>query len=324
VLGAALSFVLLVLLWQIDVDRPLPFPRNVVPIVAVGALAALAARARPAARARVRMPVVLPSAGIATVAALALFAFLSLDAPSAATDPSSTGMVRVVQYNVRGALGIDGELDPDAVAAAIGSSNPDVVILEEVSRGWSIFGAGDLLARLQQRLDMPYRYQPAADAQFGNAILSRSPMTPFASGPLPEVEGRQGRSYLAVWVDVGGRPLLVVGAHLETDDVAQIEALLRVWGGATPAVIAGDLNMQRDDVVNVRRFTGAGLVDAESATGDPCRTTSAEPTSSCDRVSWVFVTPDLEIVGFRIGTATASDHLPVHVRLRLVPKEAPP
>jgi endonuclease/exonuclease/phosphatase family metal-dependent hydrolase len=75
--------------------------------------------------------------------------------------------------------------------------------------------------------------------------------------------------------------------------------------------------MQPDDVTNVRRFTSAGLVDAEGATGDECRTTSAEPTSDCDRPSWVFVSTDLDVLGFRIGTMTASDHLPVHVRLGL-------
>jgi endonuclease/exonuclease/phosphatase family metal-dependent hydrolase len=224
-----------------------------------------------------------------------------------------------VQYNIRGSLGVDGRLDPDAVAGAIASSDPDVVILEEVARGWPVFGAGDVLARLEQRLDLPYRYEPAADGQFGNVIMSRLPMTFVAGGLLPAQDpDSQARSYLAVRVETGpGRSVLVVAGHLETDDASQIDALLEVWGGEEPAIVAGDFNMQPDDVANVRRFTSRGLVDAEGATGDKCRTTSAEPTSACDRVSWVFVTPDLQIVGFRIGTETASDHLPVHVRLGL-------
>jgi endonuclease/exonuclease/phosphatase family metal-dependent hydrolase len=143
-------------------------------------------------------------------------------------------------------------------------------------------------------------------------------MEPVSAGTLPEVPGKQARSYLAVHVDVGGdEPLLVIGTHLESDDVAQIEAILEVLGDASPAIVAGDLNMQPDDEANVRRFTDAGLVDAEEATGDPCRTTSAEPTSPCYRVSWVFVTSDVEILGFRIGTVVASDHLPVHVQIAL-------
>ncbi|MGZ8636249.1 MAG: endonuclease/exonuclease/phosphatase family protein [Actinomycetota bacterium] len=241
-----------------------------------------------------------------------------MDRPAEGTTLPLDGELRVVQYNIRGALDPLGRLDPDEVARAIASSDPDVVILQEVARGWPIFGAGDVLARIQQRLDMPYRFEPAADGQFGNAILSRLPMRLVSSGPLPEVPGEQARSFLAVRLDVGARAsLLVVAGHLEGDDVAQIEALLDAWGGTSPAIVAGDLNMQPDDVGNVGRFTGAGLVDAEGATGDPCRTTSTEPTSECDRVSWVFLTPDLRILGFRIGTVAASDHLPVHVQIAL-------
>jgi endonuclease/exonuclease/phosphatase family metal-dependent hydrolase len=45
-------------------------------------------------------------------------------------------------------------------------------------------------------------------------------------------------------------------------------------------------------------------------------TTSAEPTSSCDRPDWVFVTPDLGIAELHIGTGGASDHLAIHVTLQ--------
>jgi hypothetical protein len=62
-------------------------------------------------------------------------------------------------------------------------------------------------------------------------------------------------------------------------------------------------------------FTDAGLVDVVGATGDPCRTTSTEPTSECDRPDWVFITPDLQAGGVRIGTGGASDHLAMHVTL---------
>jgi endonuclease/exonuclease/phosphatase family metal-dependent hydrolase len=63
----------------------------------------------------------------------------------------------------------------------------------------------------------------------------------------------------------------------------------------------------------VQRFIDAGLVDAAGATGDPCRTTSAAPTSECDRPDWVWVSADLGIADFRIGSPSASDHLPVTV-----------
>ena len=78
-------------------------------------------------------------------------------------------------------------------------------------------------------------------------------------------------------------------------------------------MIAGDMNMQLDDEASVALFRKAGLIDASAATGDPCRTTSSQPTSDCDRPDWVWLTPDLQIRSFRIGTIDASDHLPIHV-----------
>ncbi|MGZ8585892.1 MAG: endonuclease/exonuclease/phosphatase family protein [Actinomycetota bacterium] len=312
---ASVSFLLLTLLWQIDITMPLPFPREAVPAAAVLLVVGPAIRRAALVPTRLGVAALVP-AGVVAALAVVLGGWLWLDRPDTTT-VSAGPQIRVVQYNVRGAVNVDGQVDPDAIARAIGSSDPDIVILQEVARGWPVFGAGDLLARLQQRLAMPFRYEPAADGQFGNAILSRLPMSPISSGLLPDVEGKQDRSYLAVRVETARGPLVVVGAHLEGDDAPQIEALLAAWGGTMPAVIAGDMNMEPRDVENVARFASAGLIDAEGATGDECRTTAAEPTSACDRPSWVFVSSDLDIVSFGIGTETGSDHLPVHVTVRV-------
>ena len=76
--------------------------------------------------------------------------------------------------------------------------------------------------------------------------------------------------------------------------------------------LAGDMNIGPMDP-EVGLFLDSGLVDVVAGTGDPCRTTSAEPTSDCDRPDWVLITRDVEIAEFRIGTGGASDHLAMHV-----------
>jgi len=233
-----------------------------------------------------------------------------------AASPGGTE-VTIVSFNVRGGLRENAMLDADAIVDSIAAPDPDVLLLQEVARGWPVFGQYDLLARLSQRLRMPYRYEPAADAQFGNVIFSRLPMTPVAAGTLPEVEGSQDRSFLVVRVDTTAGPLLVANAHLESDSAAQIDALLAAIGSESPAVVGGDLNMETTDTANVERFVAAGLIDAEGATGDACRTTSAAPTSVCDRPDWVWVSDELRIVGFEIGAPSASDHLPVEVTVAM-------
>ena len=109
-------------------------------------------------------------------------------------------------------------------------------------------------------------------------------------------------------------PVTVTATHLHSRSVPQITALLDAVDGQTPAVIAGDMNIAPDDP-EVALFTDAGFVDVVGATGDPCRTTSAEPTSACDRPDWVFVTPDIRVDHVRIGDTVASDHLAIHVSL---------
>ena len=50
----------------------------------------------------------------------------------------------------------------------------------------------DLLAYLGSELDMEYVFSPAADGQFGNAILSDLPITELASGLFPRTARRIG------------------------------------------------------------------------------------------------------------------------------------
>ena len=168
---------------------------------------------------------------------------------------------------------------------------------------------------LERNLGMDYSYVPAADGQFGNAILSRLPITEVDSGPLP-TDGVQERGYAIVRVEVPSDHLTVAVAHTHSRSTVQVAALLEAVDADSRLVIAGDMNIAPDDP-EVAMFTDAGLLDAVGATGDPCRTTSAEPTSGCDRPDWVFITPDIGINGLRIGTGGASDHLPIHVTLQM-------
>ena len=312
-----LGFLLLALLWQLHIDRPLPFPRVAVPALAalwLGVTAIAAAR-HPARPPATRSALVAASALVAL--ALVVGAITGVAWPSLlAASPGGTE-VTIVSFNLRGGLRENAMLDADAIFDSIAAPDPDVLLLQEVARGWPVFGQYDLLARLSQRLRMPYRYEPAADAQFGNVIFSRLPMTPVAAGTLPEVEGSQDRSFLVVRVDTTAGPLLVANAHLESDSAAQIDALLAAIGSESPAVVGGDLNMETTDTANVERFVAAGLIDAEGATGDACRTTSTAPTSVCDRPDWVWVSDELRIVGFEIGAPSASDHLPVEVTVAM-------
>jgi endonuclease/exonuclease/phosphatase family metal-dependent hydrolase len=310
--AGSVLFLVLVLLWQLDIDEPLPFPRQSIPAVAAAVIAVVALRSSFAHATYLRADL---GAVVAIIAILTVTVplWLFATAPAIGEGTAVVSEVRLVNYNVRGAVDVDGQLRPDRVGAEIRSSDPNVVVLQEVGRGWPIHATLDLLAYLSRDLDMEYVYVPAADNQFGNAILSNLPMQELDAGPLPD-DGTQRRSYVMVDVATAQGPLAVVATHLHSRSVPQITALLDAVDGRMPAVIAGDMNFAPDDP-EVALFTEAGFIDVVGATGDPCRTTSAEPTSACDRPDWVFVTPDIRVDQVDIGETVASDHLAMHVSL---------
>ncbi|HEX6230846.1 MAG TPA: endonuclease/exonuclease/phosphatase family protein [Actinomycetota bacterium] len=112
--------------------------------------------------------------------------------------------------------------------------------------------------------------------------------------------GPPGRSYIRATIDVGeGARLVVVATHLQGGEgsdtrARQIDRVLDAWGAASPAVVAGDMNLQPDED-GVQRFLGAGLVSVQDEVGGPCEPTAWEPgpEEPCDRPDWIFATPDL-------------------------------
>lgn len=67
-------------------------------------------------------------------------------------------VLRIFGYNIHNGFNVDGDLDLEALAQVIEKQQPDIVSLQEVSRGWVVNGSVDAMAWLAQRLDMVYAY----------------------------------------------------------------------------------------------------------------------------------------------------------------------
>lgn len=310
----SVAFVALVFAYQVAIEVPLPFSKAFVPAVAA-VVVGLSAVPR---RGTVGFAVPARAAAVPLVL-LSVPVLVGLSAPELGST-AKDATVRILVYNIHGGVNVDGQVDPEATALAIEAQRPDVVVLNEVARGWPIFGGLDAAEWLSRRLKMPYLFEPAADLQFGNAILSRLPVIASSGGRLPFGEGPQQRSYLSVTVDVGARELVVIGTHLQESAsdpqtrTRQIESLLDAWGGVTPVFVAGDMNMQPGEE-DVQLFLDAGLISVQDAIGDSCEPTAFEPKPEkpCDRPDWIFATPDLRLADFVIMRTPASDHLPIAV-----------
>jgi endonuclease/exonuclease/phosphatase family metal-dependent hydrolase len=318
--GGAVGGVALALLlagYQIHYEIPLPFSNALLPLAA-GLLLGLAAFGRP------RPLAPKPIANVVPLAALPLLFLvvplgLLLTRPDRTVVESAAPSLRIVNYNIHQGLNPDGQVDPEATARTIATLEPDVLMLQEIGRGWPIHIFMDTGEWLSRRLEMPFVYQRAADPQFGNAIMTRLPILAHDAGFLPFGEGPQRRSYLRARIDLGGGSnITLIDVHLQHQEdkpatrEAQIQQLLDVWGGEQQTVIAGDMNTQPDEP-NLDLFLDAELLSVQDEAGLGHLPTATEEVVGGDRVDYVFVTPDVSFSRVAVPYSFASDHLPIAV-----------
>jgi endonuclease/exonuclease/phosphatase family metal-dependent hydrolase len=312
-LGAALGGLLtaLVLLpYQSHYAAPLPLPNKVLPAaagIALGLLSAIAAArggplpGRSWARAL--------GAGGGALLLLAVPAAYAVTAPPESRTSAQPGTFRLVTYDIGQAVDGDGRLDPEPVARAIQAQHADVVALQAVGRGWPLSGTADVGSWLARRLGMRLVWGPAADHQFGNAVLSRLPVKTTGTGRLPVGAGPQARGYVWARVDTGGGRTADVwsvdvqhGADRTQTRLTEIGKLLQVWSGAPRTVIAGNLNAAESGP-EISRLTGQGGL-REAGGGE-----AGEPVVS------IFGSDDLGFDDTVVAPATGRSALAATVRV---------
>ncbi|HEY0217663.1 MAG TPA: endonuclease, partial [Cellulomonas sp.] len=185
--GVGLGLVAVLLVYLLDYDVPLGVDNAWVVVLAavllaVGGLrwptpsAPVSTEPAPPLRANALRMLVLPSIVLLAIGWWA-------DGPSAAaTDTGATGtadapgdQLVVLDWNLHYGVAADTAVDLEEIARTIEAERPDVVTLQEVARGWVLGGGVDMATWLGDRLDMHVEFAPAADRQFGNVVLSRTP-----------------------------------------------------------------------------------------------------------------------------------------------------
>ncbi|MEU8425320.1 endonuclease/exonuclease/phosphatase family protein [Micromonospora sp. NPDC048835] len=301
----------------------LGYPNAAVPVVVAVLVAAVAVTARPVVD---RLPLPFPPLrAAATVTALALLApVLADEVPVASNRDGPPERLTVVAYNIRMGFGLDGRFDLAGLAEVVVRQRPDVVLLSEVDRAWLLNGGHDTLDLLADRLAMPYVFGPAADSVWGDAVLSRWPVSDPRTLPLPAVGAPTGAQALAVTLDLSdGVRTAVVSTHLQpppgAGPVVQARAVADFatgYAAGGPLVVAGDLNTEPGDEA-FAAFANAGLVDALAAARPLATSPADDPRQQIDHI---FVSPGLTPSNPVAPRSTASDHLPVAVTVTLPPR----
>lgn len=331
--AVGLGTILPLLLHQLDYDVPLGFPNDLV-LVATGvvlAAAGLRRRTPPAPtaaaaggsrshdddqpwRANPVRFLTLPALVLAVVGVWPTM-------PGHADGPTArAATVTVLDWNLHYGVEPATDVDLETIARTIEAQDPDVVTLQEVSRGWVLGGGADMATWLSRRLGMEIAFAPAADRQFGNAVLSRSTLTDVVGHELPYGAGPQRRSALSTTVALPDGDLRVTSVHLQHREantptrLDQLEVLLAEAPVDGPSVLAGDLNATPGSA-ELDLLTDAGWTSAVDAAGDP----DAATTLDGYRIDWV-LGQQVTFADARVLTdPRSSDHLPVVTRVTRTP-----
>ncbi|MFE9234735.1 endonuclease/exonuclease/phosphatase family protein [Cellulosimicrobium funkei] len=333
--AAGLGVAVPLLGYQLEYDVPLPFPHTLLPVAAALAVAVPAVVAgrrahraaptpddeRPAPRERGPLALVLGGA----VALLALVGVSQVHVPTTTTAVADypVGDLRLLDWNLHYGVSADPSVRLDEMAATITESGADVVTLQEVSRGWVLGGGADMATYLARATGMRVVFAPAADRQFGNAILwdpLRGDLSDVVRHALPYGAGPQERSAVSATVDAAGVPVRVTSVHVQHREentptrLDQLDALLAVEPVEDAYVLAGDLNAEPgwDEIALLE---DAGLESGQDVAGDPAALTSPA-VAPAHRIDWVLGSPAVTFRSVEVLDVTTSDHRPLLAELR--------
>lgn len=225
--------------------------------------------------------------------------------------------LRVMSWNIQGhAAFVDGD-HLAKVAAVIRESGAEIVGLQEVHRGtWQARfrdHARELAARTGMRTYFGRSFH-AVRGDYGNAVLTKLPVTAVRVHPLPSVG--EPRSLLEVRLRVEGQEIAVFITHLvawgslraaiRQEQIACVTAHLE--GAGVPWILMGDLNAG-PAAGEIRRFaTSRGVREAG-------------PRTSTHRLmdrqlDYIFADSGFTVAGAAAIERGPSDHLAVVSTLR--------
>lgn len=250
-------------------------------------------------------------------------------------EPDKKTPLRVMTYNVRRCLGLDGTLSVERVAETILQCNADIVALQELDVGRERSRNVDQANEISRLIGATNVYfHPTLqifEERYGDALITRIPAELIKAAALPrDRQWKEPRG--AIWATVKwqGQKLQVINTHLglgRRERMLQIEHLLGPgWlqhpRCIPPVILLGDLNsLPRGRVYQTLAHR---LIDAQLAAGGLKRPTYPSHFPML-RIDHVFVTDDIVVEGAEVWKSAsarlASDHLPLVVDLQPTAKD---
>jgi len=265
---------------------------------------------------------------ISRVWKLAACLLLATTATALADEPTR---IRVLCYNIHHGAGMDGKVDIERIAKVILSVDPDLVSLQEIDRGVKRSHGIDEPAELGRLTKMTHLFErniPFQGGDYGNAILSRLPVTGHRNVHLPShYEGEQRGALVAELTapNAAKTPIRFIATHIDYrgDDAERMDSVKAIEEAArekpdVPTILAGDLNSLPDS--RVMKAFGENWTRTDD--GSDSSSLFTFPADQPNRqIDYVLVRPAKrwKVVETRVlDEPVASDHRPLLVVLELV------
>lgn len=224
--------------------------------------------------------------------------------------------MRIITYNTRGSLGMDGVRSTPRIAQVVRRLTPDVVCFQEIHRRMYRSGNEDQPAMLADGLGRPFVFQSNLTVGFGGygvGIAYRGELHRSREHYLPSKTEQRGALEVQLR-DVGGIPRLTVfcthwglDAEERSHQAVALGQSVRAAGG--PVIVCGDFNEDASGEGMRALLAATGLRDADAERNRPTFL-SDNPTT---RIDFVLHSADLVVRNVEVIATLASDHLPVLV-----------
>lgn len=220
--------------------------------------------------------------------------------------------LRIMTYNIRQCLGMDGERSPDRILRILRDAGADVVALQEVSDPAGQAEDHAPLGFFSRQTGMSGVAAPTlghGPTAYGNVLLSRWPLREAQTVDL-SVPGREPRNAIRAVLDTPAGPVRVIATHLGLsigERRIQMNALATLVAEdvETPTVLLGDLNEWRWGAAGIRKMSRLLQVS-----GLPRTFPSRWPVFPLDQI-WTRHGGCRTCVLRTAEARIASDHLPV-------------
>jgi endonuclease/exonuclease/phosphatase family metal-dependent hydrolase len=240
--------------------------------------------------------------------------------------------IRVMTYNVHGCVGLDLRRSERRVAEFIQRFSPDIIGIQELDLGRRRSKGVDQARLIAEHLGYVSRFHPAMiklDEHYGDAILSRFPITLRRCGELPSGCAtficREQRAAMWAEIETGAGNVHVINTHfgLGTRERLEQARSLSEWIKAVPEdvplIVLGDFNSGPGSAAY--KVLAESLTDVRSH-GGPAATLNTYPTFAASlRIDHIFFNEHLELVDTFVPRTLAgrivSDRFPILADLQV-------